>query len=91
MRTGPDERLWKSAAFERRLFVTQDLRDFSQLAATGFSRGEGNAGLVLVPVRAFPRTPDGMGRLVAALDRLATASPLGLADRVVWLEAPPEG
>lgn len=91
LRTRPDDRLWKSAALERRVLVTQDLGDFSQLVATGFARGEGHAGLVLVPVRAFPRTLDGTGRLAAALDRLAAASPHGLADRVVWLEEPPEG
>jgi NAD(P)-dependent dehydrogenase (short-subunit alcohol dehydrogenase family) len=35
--------------------------------------------------------PEVARRLVAALDRLAVVSPHGLADRVVWLEAPPEG
>lgn len=86
-----DDRLWGVAAAEDRVLVSFNVSDFAVLATRLMASGIDHPGIVLVPPARFSPGRNGVGRLATALNRLAAASPLGLADRVVWLEAPPEG
>jgi predicted nuclease of predicted toxin-antitoxin system len=85
-----DSELWNVARQEPRALVTQDLRDFLPLAAAASVEVDAPTTLVLVSVRAFPRSLDGTGRLVAALAALADACPDDESGApVVWLEPTP--
>lgn len=73
------------AAREGRALVTENARDFAQLAAVLSERGQAHAGIILVHPRRFPRTADGSTGFGDAVDRLAAAWPDGLRSLVVWL------
>jgi hypothetical protein len=81
-----DDAIMRFATDEVRVLVSRDIRDVAILAARRVAVGAGHAGIVLLSPRRFVPSHDGTGRLVEALDRLAAAAPVGLADRVVWLE-----
>lgn len=85
-----DADAWQVATLEGRVFVTENVLDFVQLARTAEAAGEQHAGLVLTSPRRFPRSMRAIGALVRALDDLATDHPEdAFAGRVAWLESVP--
>ena len=74
------------ATREERSLVTENARDFAQLAAVLSEAGQPHAGIILVHPRRFPRTADGSAAFVDAVDRLAASWPAGPRSLVVWLE-----
>ena len=75
------------ATREGRSLVTENARDFAQLAAVLSEREQSHAGIILVHPRRFPRTSNGGSAFVDAIDRLAATWPAGLDSLVVWLRA----
>jgi predicted nuclease of predicted toxin-antitoxin system len=75
------------AIAQRRVVVTEDAVDYLALHEQHLSRGLRHRGIVLTSSRRFPRSRDGIGRLVRALDGLLRSRPGDnslLAD-VMWL------
>lgn len=82
LRGRPDEEIWQAAVAEDRALVTGDLADFVALAAGG----PAGTPLILVSRRGFPRSVEGIGRVVAALEALLAAAPSSAP--IHWLEPP---
>jgi hypothetical protein len=85
----PDPQLFVAAQLGQRCLVTENISDFVLVeSAWRAEHEEPHHGLILVAPGAFPRhQPRTVGRLVAALDKLAKAGrpEPGL---VAWLEGP---
>jgi hypothetical protein len=75
-----DEDVLAWAARNNRCVVTENVGDFARLAQQGF----GNAGILFVSSRRFPRTAAGLHRLAKALDELLSAGELPGRDGVAW-------
>ena len=82
-----DWRLIAAAREDDRALLTENVGDFLPIAAELARTGMAHAGIILANGRRFPRSRDGMGRLVEALHDLLVAhlQDDALADRVVWL------
>ena len=81
----PDEQVLEFARVEQRAVVTNNVRDFRPLHGEAvMPGGRGHYGVVFAP-SGYRRTRDDVGRLVAALDRLISAHPDGLANGEAWL------
>ena len=65
-----------------RCLVTENVRDFARLAPV-----TSHAGIIFVSAQRFPRTGNGLARLVSALDRMISSGRTPPADGVVWLDA----
>ena len=52
---------------ERRVVVTEDVRDFMVLHGAHLNRGETHAGVLFSSPRAFPRRMTAVGQLITAL------------------------
>lgn len=87
----PDEDLLVVAAGERRVLVTENVKDFAVLDRQWAAAGRQHAGLVLTHPRRFPRaSPNHVPRLVGALACFVGEDPHRLravASFVWWLEA----
>jgi len=71
-----DEEVWAAAIADGRALVTEKVSDFRRIEAAALARGEPTAQLILTTDRQFPRgDPATLGRLVRALDALASAPP----------------
>lgn len=90
LRGRPDVDVLVVAAAERRVMVTEDIRDFAWLGLRWLPTRRPHHGVVLVPRRSFPRHPAGYGGLVRALEALLAAHPGDddLVADVVWLKRP---
>jgi len=83
-----DRTLITAARDDGRALVTENVGDFMPIA-TELARTETpHAGIILTNPHRFPRSRDGMGRLIEALHDLLVACPQddAFADRVVWLK-----
>ncbi len=83
-----DRLLVAAARDDRRALVTENVADLLAIAVE-LAQIEGHhAGIILTNARRFPRSRDGIGRLVESLDRLLITYPDADAfvDRVVWLD-----
>lgn len=80
-----------AASADRCAVVTEDVRDFRTIAARRLASRGPHWGVVLVAQRAFPRSSEGFGRLIRALDALLAAHPGDdeLLGDVIWLEPDP--
>lgn len=87
LRTLPDEELLYWARRERRVLVTENVRDFMVLHHTALSRGEPHSGLLFTSPRKFPRRKAAIGQLLAALAAYMEAQPddLYVAGGIDWL------
>ena len=85
LRGKSDALVLAAAKAESRAVVTENIKDFRQIAARLLRNGETHAGLVLTPSYTLPRgdrrTP---GRLVRALERLI-ASGLAQENMEYWI------
>ena len=88
LRRAPDEKLWATARSEGRVIVTQDISDFTRLAARDAAIAKRHPGLVLIHRRRFSRGGHDIGQLVEALDALVSSNPAdhAMTDRVTWLK-----
>lgn len=75
-----DAMVLRYATSHQRCVVTENVRDFVMLA-----RCTSHAGLLLVNSQRWPRTRAGMGRLIAALDKLIAADQVPGPDGSAWL------
>jgi predicted nuclease of predicted toxin-antitoxin system len=68
-----DAEIFKAAVEDMRALVTENVPDFRRLETNALLREQPHPGLVFTTDRRFPRgDPRTMGRLVSALDALAT-------------------
>jgi len=82
-----DRNLIKAARRDGRALLTENVGDFMPIATELTRTGTPHAGIILANPHRFPRSRDGMGRLVEALHDLLVAHPQddAFADRIVWL------
>jgi hypothetical protein len=85
-----DEELLRWAALERRVFVTENVRDFAPLHGAFLNAGEEHCGLVFTSAARFPRRRSGIGALVRALAALVAAA-TDLRSDTHWLQPAEEG
>lgn len=83
-----DRTLITAARRDGRALLTENVGDFVPIATELTRAGTPHAGIILANPHRFPRSRDGMGRLIEALRDLLLAHPEddAFADRVVWLE-----
>jgi hypothetical protein len=70
-----DEVILRAATGERRVVVTNDVRDYVALVEDFGLRGESHFGVLLTSDSAFPRSKRGIGPLVGALEAFAKEAP----------------
>ncbi len=82
-----DRRLIAAAREDGRVLVTENVTDFQAIAVELAHVGANHAGIVFTSPRRFPRSVDGIGRLVEGLDLLLVAysDADAFVDRIVWL------
>jgi hypothetical protein len=93
LRGAEDEAILLAAAAEDRVVVTADTEDFARLGASRLRDRHWHAGIILAPPGTFPRSRDGSGLLIRALDALLADRPdadPAIAE-VLWLSRPPDG
>lgn len=87
LRRMPDEELLRWARGERRILVTENVRDFMAIHHAFLARGEPHAGILFTSPRKFPRRTGAVGVLVSALatfmDRHDASALMG---DVTWLQ-----
>lgn len=86
LRGTPDEELLRWARHQRRVLVTENVRDFMPIHQQFLERGELHAGIIFTSPRRFPRHGQAFGLLVKALAEyaLSTDTP-DLEGDVAWL------
>ncbi len=84
----PDPELVAAAQAEQRAIVTNNVDDFLALLGAYTEQGIGHYGLILTSDQRFPRSRQGFGRLVLALDAFLRSQPAEPAPMslVRWLE-----
>jgi predicted nuclease of predicted toxin-antitoxin system len=82
-----DRTLITAARRDGRALLTENVGDFMPIAAELTRTGTPHAGIILANPHRFPRSRDGIGRLVEALHDLLVGHPQddAFADRIVWL------
>ena len=80
----PDSQVLEVASAEGRAVVTNNVKDFRPIAVRRLQRGEGHAGLILIP-STTPRNLAATGRLADALRQLMLDSPDGIANSERWV------
>lgn len=78
----PDTEVFAAAQADGRAILTENVADFTRLAADRVTRGEHHAGILVALSSRFSRRPSGVARLVAAV--CAVGDEL-IEDRVVYL------
>jgi hypothetical protein len=88
LRGRPDSDVLTAAAAERRTVVTMDIADYAILGARRLPSRQPHHGIVFVSRRTFPRSGDGLGLLIRALESLLASHPGDehLLGEVFWLE-----
>lgn len=81
----PDAEVFAAARATGRAVLTENVADFTQLAADYVMSGGHHAGLVIALSSRFSRRPTGVKPLVAAIRAVADEP---LDDRVVYLQPP---
>ncbi len=79
-----DARIMEIAAGEQRAVVTNNVKDFRPIAARRLQRGQGHAGLILVP-STRRRTKAATTALADEIEAIMRANPDGLAGSERWL------
>ncbi len=82
-----DDVVFRSATRERRVVITNNVRDFAPLVEKFGLDGETHYGVVFTDDETFPRTNAGIGRLVATIEKLVRGKPEDwLLDSCIYLE-----
>ena len=79
-----DDQVLELAQAEGRVVVTNNVRDFRNLAAERTAAGSSHAGLILVPA-SVPRTRASVASLADALEEKIREFPDGLAGSETWV------
>jgi uncharacterized protein DUF5615 len=79
-----DAGLMEIAAAEDRAVVTNNIKDFRPIAAWRLQRGQGHAGLILIP-SSRRRTRADIVVLADAIEAVMHANPAGLAGSERWV------
>jgi uncharacterized protein with PIN domain len=79
-----DAEIMEIAAAEGRVVVTNNIKDFRPIAARRLQRGQGHAGLILVP-SARRRTKAANAALADEIEKILRGNPDGLAGSERWL------
>jgi uncharacterized protein with PIN domain len=79
-----DADLMEFAAAEERVVVTNNIKDFRPIAARRLQRGQGHAGLILVP-SSRRRTRADVAALAEAIEAVMRAHPDGIAGSERWI------
>lgn len=85
-RSDPD--VFAAARLQRRVLLTENVADFTRLAAEATAAGHHHPGLLIALSSRFSRRRDGIGSLVAAV--LGTSGE-DLENRIVYLDTPVQG
>lgn len=80
-----DDQVMRVAAEEGRAVVTNNVKDYRPIAAGRLARGDGHAGLVLLPAKRS-RTKAAAALIAAAVAHIMRSSPAGLPDTERWIE-----
>lgn len=80
----PDAQVLEVASAEGRAVVTNNVKDFRPIAARRLQRGDGHAGLILIP-STMPRNLAATGRLADALRQLMLDTQDGITNGERWL------
>lgn len=82
-----DRALITAARRDGRALLTENVGDFMPIATELARTATRHAGIILANPHRFPRSHDGMGRLVDALHEFLVAHPQDdeFADRIAWL------
>ena len=67
LRGAPDGEVLETAARERRVLITDNIRDYVPLSNVWASQGRRHAGIILISSRTFPMMRGRSGWIVAAL------------------------
>jgi predicted nuclease of predicted toxin-antitoxin system len=84
-----DPQVLRAATSERRVLVTNNVRDFASLVEEFGLRGERHFGVLFTDDDTFPRSDAGIGLLVRALAAIVDQAPDdALMDSCIYLPAP---
>jgi hypothetical protein len=81
---GSDAQVFAAAVAGGHAVLTENVGDFTRIAAEHSVAGGHHHGLVVALASRFSRRPQGLPPLIAALEALANAN---LADRIVYLDS----
>lgn len=85
---GDDDVVLRTATAERRVVVTNNVRDFAPLVEAFGVRGETHFGVIFTDDATFPRTQAGIGSIVLALADFSQSADDDLLDSCVYLPRP---
>jgi Domain of unknown function (DUF5615) len=80
----PDDQVFEAAIADGSAVLTENVADFTRLAADCSAAGRSHPGLLIALSSRFSRRPSGVPALVAAVEAVAHES---LDDRVAYLKA----
>ena len=80
----PDTAVMDVAHRERRIVVTNNVKDYRPIAADRLARGEGHSGLILVPA-SRPRTKGSTPQIAQAVHAILKSTRGGLENSERWL------
>jgi len=80
-----DDDLFEEAVREGRVLLTENVSDFSRIAAQRLAAGEHHHGLLIALSSRFSRRPKGVRDIASAVRSIAVGE---LEDRTVYVEAP---
>jgi Domain of unknown function (DUF5615) len=83
-----DQTLLHLCREDGRALLTNNVANFTTIAARWQSTGRSHAGIVFSSDASMPRSKRTIGLFVTALDTLLTAEPDGITDQVRWLQPP---
>lgn len=86
--TEDDETLLHLCQQEGRALLTNNVADFTAIAARWQSTGRSQPGIVFTSDASMPRSKRTIGLFVAALDTLLTAEPDAIINQLRWLQPP---
>jgi hypothetical protein len=78
----PDADVFAAACGSDRAVLTENVADFTRLAAGIVTAGDHHCGVLIAPSTRFSRRPAGLGRLISAVALVADEE---VADRVIYL------
>lgn len=87
LQSRPDQEVLEYATADRRVLLTENVRDFMLLHAEWRKGGASHFGLLFTSPRRFPRTKQGLGPLVRALTHVLETMPEddALEGGIAWL------
>ncbi|HEY4812274.1 MAG TPA: DUF5615 family PIN-like protein [Solirubrobacteraceae bacterium] len=82
-----DPEVFAAAIADERTLLTENVADFTRISADHLVAGQHHPGVLIALSSRFSRRAAGIGPLVAAIAEIADQQ---LADRLIYLQAPPK-